>query len=245
MSLHYLLRGAVERGADLYSSCKEAYELLKGAVVGGPSIEFTRYHEAGVTKICSHQIEKPRICKTILGYDANALYLSTILRDMPSGKERVVHYTCRYTEPRWKAEVTRGLVQRLKDGTWFGFAEVDVEIPEDLRPKFEEMCPFFYNKGVPAEAVPKRITYYLQRTGRPRGGGGGREKAGGGAVRGEAVGVCPSAALVWGPRRGNQGGPPNNRLPGGQDLSLVRGVGEEGAPYRTRGKEKGAASRGI
>ena len=38
VSLHYLLRGCVERGADLYSPCKEAYEMLKEAVVGGPSL---------------------------------------------------------------------------------------------------------------------------------------------------------------------------------------------------------------
>ncbi|KAL9983294.1 hypothetical protein ACROYT_G005441 [Oculina patagonica] len=42
VSLHYLLRGAVERGAEMYSPCKKAYEMLKGAVVGGPSIVFTR-----------------------------------------------------------------------------------------------------------------------------------------------------------------------------------------------------------
>ena len=88
VSLHYLLRGCVERGADLYSPCKEAYEMLKEAVVGGPSLVFTRYHEVGVTKIRSHRIAEPRFCKNILGYDANALYLSTMLRDMPCGKGR-------------------------------------------------------------------------------------------------------------------------------------------------------------
>ena len=54
VSSHYLLRGCVERGADLYSPGKEAYEMLKEAVVGGPSLVFTRYHEVGVTKIRSH-----------------------------------------------------------------------------------------------------------------------------------------------------------------------------------------------
>jgi len=81
-----LLRGAVERGADLYSPGKEAYEMLKEAVVGGPSLVFTRYHEAGVTRIRSHQISEPRLCKKIVGLDANVLYLSTMLKDMPCGK---------------------------------------------------------------------------------------------------------------------------------------------------------------
>ncbi len=89
VSLHYLLRGAVERGAEMYSPCKKGYEMLKGAVVGGPSIIFTRYHEAGITKIRDHQFENANFCKNIVGYDANALYLSTMLEEMPCGKETV------------------------------------------------------------------------------------------------------------------------------------------------------------
>jgi len=37
VSLHYLLRGAVERGADLYSPGKEEYEMPKEVVVAGPA----------------------------------------------------------------------------------------------------------------------------------------------------------------------------------------------------------------
>ena len=122
VSLHYLLRGCVERGADLYSPCKEAYEMLKEAVVGGPSLVFTRYHEVGLTKIRSHRIAKPLVCKNILGYDANALYLSTMLRDMPCGKGNVLHYNNEAAAPI--------LTQRLKEEQWFGFAEVDIEIPK-------------------------------------------------------------------------------------------------------------------
>ena len=73
-------RGAVERNAELYSPGKETYDMLKEAVVGGPSLVFTRYHEVGVTGIRSHRIAEPRLCKNILGYDANALYLSTMHR---------------------------------------------------------------------------------------------------------------------------------------------------------------------
>ena len=48
MSLHYLLRGTIERSAELYSPSKEAYKMLKEAVVGGQSLVFTGYHEADV-----------------------------------------------------------------------------------------------------------------------------------------------------------------------------------------------------
>ena len=166
VSLHYLLRGAIEHGAHLYSPSKEAYEMLKGAVVGGLSLVFTRQHEAGVTRIRSHQFKVPHLCKKILGFDASALYLSTVLREMPCGKEKVVHY-----DDDRQAEVAEVLIRQLKAGEWFGFAEVRIEIPERLRPMFEEMYPFFYNKRVPAEAVPKHMEDYLARTGRQRGDG--------------------------------------------------------------------------
>ena len=42
VSLHYLLKGAIDRNAELYSPSKEAYDMLKEAVVGGPSLVFTR-----------------------------------------------------------------------------------------------------------------------------------------------------------------------------------------------------------
>ena len=164
VSLHYLLKGAVERNAELYSPGKEAYEMLEEAVVGGPSLVFTRLHEVGVTEIRSHQIAEPRLCKNILGYDANALYLSTMLREMPCGKERVVYY-----EGEYQKDGAPVLTHRLKEGSWFGFAEVDIEIPKPLHPKFEEMCPFFYNKAVPVEAVPEHMLKYLRDTGRKRG----------------------------------------------------------------------------
>ena len=164
VSLHYLLKGAIDRNADLYSPSKEAYNMLKEAVVGGPSLVFTRYHEVGKTRIRSHQIAEPQLCKNILGYDANALYLSTMLREMPCGKERVVHYTNEY-----QINGAPTLTHRLKERSWFGFAKIDIEIPKHLHQKFEEMCPFFHNKVVPVKAVPEHMLKYLRDTGRKRG----------------------------------------------------------------------------
>ena len=166
VSLHYLLKGAIDRKADLYSPSKEAYDMLKEAVVGGPSLVFTRIHEVGKTRIRSHQIAEPQLCKNILGYDDNALYLSTMLREMPCGKERVVNYAEEY-----QTEDSFILTDMLKEGIWFGFAEVDIEIPNHLHQKFEEMCPFFYNKAVPFKAVPEHMLKYLRNTGRKKGDG--------------------------------------------------------------------------
>jgi len=227
VSIHYLLRGAVERGAELYAPCKEEYEMLKEAVVGGPSLFFTRYHEVGKTPIRSNRLIEPRLCKNIVGYDANALYLSTMLREMPCGKGRVVHY-----DDEFKEQAARVLVHRLKTGKWFGLAEVDIEIPESLHPKFEEMCPFFYNKKVPAEAVPKHMrNFFGKNRQKPRR----RKKACRGVVCRTDVVVCPPAAVVREPWGGYNKGSQNNRLPTSQDLYLVRGAGDGGAQDRRCG----------
>ena len=84
-----------------------------------------RYHEAGVTGVRPHRFKEPRVRRRIIGFDANALYLSTILRDMPCWKERVLQY-------RNPAGAAPMLTERLNAGTWFGFAEVDIEIPKAL-----------------------------------------------------------------------------------------------------------------
>ena len=62
-------------------------------------------------------------------------------------------------------------ISRLKAGTSFGFAEMDIEIPRKLWMKFEEMPPFFLTKQIPDEAVPQHMKAYMKRTGRKRGAG--------------------------------------------------------------------------
>ena len=127
VSLQYLLRGTLNRvnAPKLYAPEKEDYDMLKGAVVGGPSLLFTRKHEAEKTAIRSHKYENARMCPRVLGYDANALYPSTMLEDMPCGKEKVVHYE----NP---AEVVENFIGRLRRKEWFGFAEVDILVPREL-----------------------------------------------------------------------------------------------------------------
>ena len=80
VSMQYILRGTL-RGCDppeLYAPGPEAYKMLKEAVVGGPSLVFTRKHIAGQTRIRSHKYESARTVQRILGFDANSLYPSTI-----------------------------------------------------------------------------------------------------------------------------------------------------------------------
>ena len=48
---------------------------LKDNIVGGPSIVFHRYHEKGRTFIRPTKYVDPKPCKSVIGFDANALYL--------------------------------------------------------------------------------------------------------------------------------------------------------------------------
>ena len=94
VSMQYILRGTLRRrnAPELYAPSSDAYEMLKAAVVGGPSLVFTRKHVAGETRIRSHKYDLARTVKRILGFDANSLYPSTMTKDMPCGKEFVEHY---------------------------------------------------------------------------------------------------------------------------------------------------------
>ena len=94
VSMQYILRGTLRRRnpPELNAPGNEAYEMLKAAVVGGPSLVFPRKHVAGETRIRSHKYDLARIVKRILGFDANSLYPSTMAKEMPCGKEFVEHY---------------------------------------------------------------------------------------------------------------------------------------------------------
>ena len=166
VSEKYILRKTLQprwgyKPPELYSPNKEAYAMLKAAVVGGPSLVFTRKHVAGETRIRSHQYEDARVCRRILGYDANSLYPSTMMKEMPCGPG----YVKSYDNPEAYARV---FPQFLWMEEWFGFAEVDIEVPEELWPEFEEFPPLFINRGVPDSAVPQHMHNYLQQSGRKR-----------------------------------------------------------------------------
>jgi len=121
VSLKYLLRGTLGKpnAPELYTPKREADDMLKDAVVGGPSLVFTRKDDVSKTKIQSHKYENARLCQRVLGYDANALYPSTMLQELPCGKEKIVLYP-------YCSEAVADFEDRLWTKQWFGFAEVVV-----------------------------------------------------------------------------------------------------------------------
>ena len=79
---------------------KDLHDLVKANIVGGPSIIFHRYHEKGVTTLRRNEYgEAARPCRAIVGYDANALYLWSLMQDMPMG-----WYTRRRAEKDFRPE---------------------------------------------------------------------------------------------------------------------------------------------
>jgi hypothetical protein len=121
------------------------FYLLKDSIVGGPSIIFNRYHEAGKTKIRNGDKQ----CKKIIGYDANALYLWAIAQEMPTGKHQHIK---EYNLNKLKHDI-------LNDKL-FGFVQVDIETPENLKEKFSEMTPIFKNTEIKFEDIGEYMQNY-------------------------------------------------------------------------------------
>ena len=64
----------------------DIHDLIKAWNVGGPSIVFSRYQEKGETKINPHIYgAEAKTCQSVIGWDANALYLACLMEDMPTG----------------------------------------------------------------------------------------------------------------------------------------------------------------
>ncbi|EGZ07855.1 hypothetical protein PHYSODRAFT_339760 [Phytophthora sojae] len=106
---------------------KDIYTKMKANIAGGPSIIFNRYAKRNETKI-----RGGKICKKIIGYDANALYLWALGNEMPCGQLTTI-------------EAYTGIVDDIVNGKIFGFLECDIRTPEHLKPYFSEMTPIFKN----------------------------------------------------------------------------------------------------
>ena len=82
-----------------------------------------------------------------------------MLQEMHCGKETVVHYD----NP---AQAVESLVSQLQRKFWFGFAEVDIEVPLELWERFEEFPPLFVNRSIGPDAIPQHTRGYLTGSGR-------------------------------------------------------------------------------
>ena len=153
-----------EKCKEIRDNCEictknEAYEMLTTGMIGGPSIVFCRHAEAGVSKIRSHIYSEAdaKTCRSVLGQDANSLYLFCSGQEMPCGKEKV--FKC---NPAEQDEI----IQNVLNDKLFGFFEVDIEVPEQKRKRFSEFCPLFVISEVPEDQIPQHMKDYKINTGR-------------------------------------------------------------------------------
>ena len=149
----------------------EAYEKLTTGMIGGPSIVFCRYAEAGVSQIRSHIYSDSdseagaklradaKTCRAVQGLDANSLYLFCSGQEMPCGKENVFQ-----ANPEEKDK----LIQNVLNDKLFGFFQVDIEVPEQLLDKFSEFSPLFVLSEVSEDQIPQHMQDYKINTGRKK-----------------------------------------------------------------------------
>ena len=94
------------------------FQELRDKIVGGPSIIFTRYAEAGVTRIRNG----PELCKTVEGWDANSLYLWGTGKKQCTGPYTLLEKKYGYRK-HTKVKGARGLKYSQKGVNWINFLQ--------------------------------------------------------------------------------------------------------------------------
>ena len=137
------------------------YELLKKGMARRLSIVFSRYAEARVSKIRPHKYENPKTCASVIGFDANSLYLYCSGQEMPCSKEE-------YVEVSWPQDsgVVEDLCNKVLTGELFGFLQVNIHVPDALQEKFSKFSTLFIIDSIPEDLVPQHMKDYQERTGR-------------------------------------------------------------------------------
>ena len=80
---------------------------------------------------------------------------------MPCGKDTLVVKKKPYDQKRI-AKFSRDILK----GKVFGFARVEIEVPDELYDKFSEMPPLFVVQEIPDCAIPEEMKIYKEKTGR-------------------------------------------------------------------------------
>ncbi|GMF19315.1 unnamed protein product [Phytophthora lilii] len=128
----------------------EIYRKMKANIAGGPSIIFNRFAKRNETFI-----RGGKLCKKVIGYDANALYLWCLGNFMPCGRLTTI-------------EPYDSIIDDIQADKIFGFLECDIETPEHLKEYFSEMTPIFKNTEIEptAEIIGKHMFDYNQSRGK-------------------------------------------------------------------------------
>ena len=57
------------------------------------------------------------------------------------------------------------LCDQVIKGALFGFLQVDIHVPSDLKERFSEFCPLFIVDTILEEMLPRHMKEYQERTG--------------------------------------------------------------------------------
>ncbi|GMF29417.1 unnamed protein product [Phytophthora lilii] len=106
---------------------KDIYAKIKSNIADGPSVIFSRYAKRNEMKV-----RGGKICKKIIGYDANALYLWALGNEMPCGRLTTI-------------DAYPGIISDIVNDKIFGFLDCDIRFPPHLKEWFSEMTPIFKN----------------------------------------------------------------------------------------------------
>ena len=146
--------------------CEKAavYDLLRTGTVGEPVQVFSRYHEKDITRIRPHMYgEKSKLTKGVIGYDTNALYLYCSGDVTPRGKDTLAVNKKPFDQKRI-AKFSKDILK----GKVFGFAQVDIEIPDELYDTFTEMPLLFVVQEIPDCDILEEMQIYRVKTGRKK-----------------------------------------------------------------------------
>ena len=92
ISLKYAMKTTDANFALYGQKYKWLHKDLREAITGGPSIIFSRHQEKGVTKIRGLELgDQAEMCESVVGVDANSLYLWSFAQDFPAGNFEVRH----------------------------------------------------------------------------------------------------------------------------------------------------------
>ena len=77
---------------------------------------------------------------------------------MPCGKDTLV-VNKKPFDPKRIAKFSNNVLK----GKVFGFAQVDIEVPDELYDKFSEISPLFYVQEIPDRDIPEEIKIYEEK----------------------------------------------------------------------------------
>ena len=80
---------------------------------------------------------------------------------MPCGKDTLV-VNKKPLDQKRIAKFSRDVLK----GKVFGFAQVDIEVPDELYDKFSEMSSLFVVQEIPDRNIPEEMKIYKEKTGR-------------------------------------------------------------------------------